>query len=122
MFLRARAYYLVTPPTIAVSVIVRGRLVVVPATFLTTTLLRVTVARRAAGLRARTPEGDSSIETVPATARQISGPTWSGLRGLTRLTRGRHVSVGDGKGLHRVDPDELITDDFEQMPAESPPA
>jgi hypothetical protein len=49
-------------PTMADSLTVRGTLTVVPGTFRSTTLVNVTIALRADGLRARMPGGDSSID------------------------------------------------------------
>ena len=57
----------------AVSLTGRDTRTLVPAAFCRTTSLKVTVARRRWGARARIPGGDSSIVIVPATACQISG-------------------------------------------------
>ncbi len=71
------------PPTTAVSVIGPATLTVVPAAFCSVTLLNVTVARRRSGERARIPGGDSSMVTVPATARHLSGSVDSAPFGMT---------------------------------------
>ena len=62
----------------AVSLTGRDTRTLVPAAFCRTTSLKVTVARRRWGARARIPGGDSSTRIVPATARHLSGPIESG--------------------------------------------
>ena len=69
-------------PTIAESLIGPRIVTRVPTAFRKTTFVNVTVARRSQGLLARTPGGDNSIETVPAIARQSSGPMAPGIGGI----------------------------------------
>jgi hypothetical protein len=67
-----------TDPTIAVSLTGPVTLTVFPSALRSTTLLKVTVARRRPGECARIPWGDSSIVMLPPTACHISGPTEPG--------------------------------------------